>query len=506
MKVLQDPHVTECCGQHFCKACLEKWFERKQQKKVCPHCREAGFAHMMYKPLQRKINELKVHCPNLCGVVLKLQDLHAHLSDSNPSGTRCSRASIQCPNRCGKMVLRDDVKRHTSLECMKREEACSCCSRRMTCDLLANHYEICDKMEVSCPWGCEQQLCRSDLKGHEIDCPCVYVKCPFFDVGCEIEVARGELATHVEKGAAAHLMKFVTGYRDLKADNEQLKADVKSLKADNKSLIAGVKSSVVFKKEFTSFKSQVAFEIARIKDSIEKPNSDVSKSLESIESLLKGYHLDSDVYSIVFSIPPDMKVWKSSPFTVSPGYSMCIRVRLEAMTTVELLLLRSSADDKLKWPMEIKKQISILLYEQNRQREVQSSTVKERVSSVFQGTTQAQVQSIPHIMTVSPDLLTLSCNSITETVVGIQEYRMSKQVAYVRVRLEDTLILYVPLWIHSSAGGNNKHTCHLRHHPSRRGPQSLASLFNRSQYVQAIAIYSTSFLLFMCFPPLSFIT
>ena len=32
-KVLNEPHLTDCCGQHFCQACLKQWF-KKQAKKI----------------------------------------------------------------------------------------------------------------------------------------------------------------------------------------------------------------------------------------------------------------------------------------------------------------------------------------------------------------------------------------------------------------------------------------------------------------------------------------
>ena len=27
VKVLNEPHLTDCCGQHFCQVCLEQWFK-----------------------------------------------------------------------------------------------------------------------------------------------------------------------------------------------------------------------------------------------------------------------------------------------------------------------------------------------------------------------------------------------------------------------------------------------------------------------------------------------
>ena len=64
-----------------------------------------------------------------------------------------------------------------------------------------------------------------------------------------------------------------------------------------------------------------------------------------------------------------MDIWKSHPFTVSPGYLMCVRVKPDAMKiVVDLLLLKGDDDEHLKWPMEIKKEISLVLhYQQSKQ-------------------------------------------------------------------------------------------------------------------------------------------
>lgn len=50
IKVLCDPHLTSCCGQHFCESCLNNWFT-KHRKPSCPYCRAEGsdFNHFLDK-------------------------------------------------------------------------------------------------------------------------------------------------------------------------------------------------------------------------------------------------------------------------------------------------------------------------------------------------------------------------------------------------------------------------------------------------------------------------
>lgn len=346
MKVLQQPHVTECCGQHFCKGCLEKWFKKNRRpKKVCPHCRVVSFVHILYKPLQRKINELEVYCSNHnlgCNVTLKLEELNFHLSITNSSG--CSFVSIPCPSMCGQEVLRTKMDSHMVEECAKREDICSYCAVSMSHDQLGNHYEVCEEMKVSCPRECGKEMRQGDLKKHEEECPDMPVKCPFSNAGCQVELTRKILDEHVERGASVHLMNLMTSYNTL---NARFEASTKDLK---------------------DFKSQVAIAVEVIKDTMEKPDSVICKSLDSIESSLRGYYLNSGGDSISFVIPAKVNTWSSPSFTVPPGYSMCVRVKSRIMVTIlELLLLCGNMDDQLEWPMDIMKEIYVTLYRPNGQ-------------------------------------------------------------------------------------------------------------------------------------------
>ena len=62
-KVLRDPNLAVCCGQHYCESCLIRW-SRSQGGKSCPHCRAKGrvFNHVIHKGLGREINKLKIKC------------------------------------------------------------------------------------------------------------------------------------------------------------------------------------------------------------------------------------------------------------------------------------------------------------------------------------------------------------------------------------------------------------------------------------------------------------
>ena len=129
-KVLKEPHLTDCCGQHFCQACLEQWF-KKQARKICPHCRSETFTHMRDLPLKRKIDILEVYCPNQkegCKEVMKLGALDAHKRV-------CGFAKVTCTQGCGRFLLRKGLAQHCIDECSKRKIWCKYCGK-------LDHYEV----------------------------------------------------------------------------------------------------------------------------------------------------------------------------------------------------------------------------------------------------------------------------------------------------------------------------------------------------------------------------
>ncbi len=112
--VLCQPVLTECCGQHFCRACLDSWFDVGQGE-ICPHCRNKDFKYIKSLPMIRKINELNILCPLQslgCTDVFRLDILNDHLRI-------CDFLLVHCPNMCGEMLFRKDAQEHL-VECSQR--------------------------------------------------------------------------------------------------------------------------------------------------------------------------------------------------------------------------------------------------------------------------------------------------------------------------------------------------------------------------------------------------
>ncbi|KAL0584007.1 hypothetical protein ABG067_006104 [Albugo candida] len=77
-----------CCGQIFCKECIERWVSERGS---CPMCREnIGFSLLSAsRHTQRMANEMKVACP-YCAKVFKKAELTEHVNE-------CEMAPVEPP-------------------------------------------------------------------------------------------------------------------------------------------------------------------------------------------------------------------------------------------------------------------------------------------------------------------------------------------------------------------------------------------------------------------------
>ena len=101
-RVLHDPHLAVCCGQHFCESCLKRWF-KKQAKKSYPHCRTQGstFNYVIHKGVKSELSQLRVKCANHgegCEWSGELGDLESHLKYDYG----CDYIIVPCPIKCKK--------------------------------------------------------------------------------------------------------------------------------------------------------------------------------------------------------------------------------------------------------------------------------------------------------------------------------------------------------------------------------------------------------------------
>ena len=116
--VLRDPNVSDCCGNHFCRSCIE---QIKLSKKPCPLCQEASFNLMLHKGVMREVNALEIKCPNGgagCPWKGELGKVNNHLNGDSSSG--CGFVEVECAFRCGRILQRRLLQEHLNDVCPKR--------------------------------------------------------------------------------------------------------------------------------------------------------------------------------------------------------------------------------------------------------------------------------------------------------------------------------------------------------------------------------------------------
>ena len=138
-------------------------------------CNEPNLTTVPDKFYKRKVNELKVRCPN------------------KESG-------------CGWVGDVGSVDQH-AMSCPRRPWTCRFCAFKCTYEVgTNNHLPICVKYPEPCPNQCEiGNIPRCKVQKHLRKCPLQLVQCEFAKFGCQESVPRQDLAHHMEEGAQRHL-------------------------------------------------------------------------------------------------------------------------------------------------------------------------------------------------------------------------------------------------------------------------------------------------------------
>ena len=284
-KVLIEPHVTDCCGQHFCQSCLDEWF-RKQGGKNCPHCRSERFSHILYLPLKRKIQALKVYCPNQkygCGTTISINDFKGHVE-------KCSFANVACELGCGRSMLKKDSKQHLTNECPKRKVKCQHCLKEDSYDfIIGQHTDSCNEYPIYCPRGCMKIIMRKDLPMHAEVCLLENVQCVFHDVGCKARALRKDLQEHLQQNQQDHLSQLMVEFSKLNSDHKRLSDEHKQVKSDHKKLSDEHKHLKSDHERVTDELKQVQGDHKRLSDGHDQLKSDYKMLLDENKQVKSDY-------------------------------------------------------------------------------------------------------------------------------------------------------------------------------------------------------------------------
>ena len=361
-KVLRDPHLAVCCGQHFCESCLNKWFTR-QGKESCPHCRAEGreFNHVIHKGLRSEVNQLKIRCSNHgegCQWTGELGALKQHLESDNG----CGFMVVECPNKCKgilfvslggleistKSVRRKDLDNHLTQFCYLRPYQCEFCGLKDTYEAITGnnyvvpirfdeddycgHQATCLEVPISCPNKCgSKKIKRKGMESHRSRCPQEPVECPFAEAGCKVEVRRQELEDHMTTSLQQHVMLLMIDRKQLKEELNEVKAKLNRAETECEEI----------KVELHETKDRLAF-----CEAFGNPANKLKDDGDSMKVTMPNFS----------EYRRSGKVWHSPPFYCREGYKMCLAVyangvmgRTNTHISVVILLLRGEYDNQLKW-------------------------------------------------------------------------------------------------------------------------------------------------------------
>ncbi|KAH7320875.1 hypothetical protein B0I35DRAFT_428009 [Stachybotrys elegans] len=190
---LVDP-ITTPCDHTFCYRCIRRSFESSPTATcTCPIDREPLIWPECFSAprlIRTQLNNLVVKCPNHargCTKELKREIMETHAT------SECRYKDYLCPDpNCDKRLRTkpaDDVCRH-------RETACTLCDAKIEEAQQDLHLLSCPKSKARCE-SCWQMICRNQMDAHHgFDCEGVEVGCPYQELGCSVQVLRGQLTAH----------------------------------------------------------------------------------------------------------------------------------------------------------------------------------------------------------------------------------------------------------------------------------------------------------------------
>ena len=347
-KVLRDPHLTECCGQHFCKSCLKHWF-KKESKTTCPHCRHENFIHILNKALKREIDELEIQCTKQgvgCPWVGELSSLQAHLN----SDKGCGYVEVQCSNKCGAKLMRKELETHLEQQCPLRKIHCQYCHYEDTYQTITTqHYNECPRYPLPCPNKCgTTAIRRADMDNHRSKCELEPMECPFHEAGCNVQVVRREFDAHMSGSQQNHLLVLLGTFQETKRELNMSKKELGEcqikLEESQKQLTKCQRELGECRRELGEKlhnTSLIVLEFGTMKN----PPITLKKQGNQVTFCMTNFSLYKQAG----------KVWHSPPFYFNEGYKLCLAVYANGKgagagthVSIELLQIRER-DDKSNW-------------------------------------------------------------------------------------------------------------------------------------------------------------
>ena len=362
-KVLREPHLAVCCGQHFCESCLNEWF-KKQRKESCPHCRAEGeaFNHVIHKGLRSEVNQLEIKCSNHgegCEWRGELGALKPHLE----SDCGCGLVIVECPNKCrvsrfkGVCTMkRKDLDQHLTQSCYLRPYQCEFCGLKDTYEAITgkgatrkkkgytSHQATCPEVPVTCPNSCGSQgVKRKDMDSHREKCPYEPVKCHFAEAGCKENIPRHQLESHMTSNQQQHLLLVMKDLHQVKSKLTETEAKLNGTEAKLSETEANLATAVRLLRQGKEADKEIIDFIMVCSKRLKTDDDTIEITMPKFSE----YHRSG-------------KIWHSPPFYYMEGYKMCLSVYANGVgagagthVSLGLVLLRGELDDQLEWSKKL---------------------------------------------------------------------------------------------------------------------------------------------------------
>ena len=383
LQVLRDPFQVTCCGNSFCQSCLKRV---QANKMSCPICNEANFGAFDDKRLRRLLSGSKVRCTyqkSGCEWTGELGELDRHLNLNPELGKQhrigCKFVAVACTHCC-EYFQRRNVYAHEKESCPQRPFSCGYCEDYSSVyeDVVNSHWPICKCFPVPCPNECGARLERQNVKTHvDAVCPLTVVNCDFHYAGCETQLVRKDIPTHLAESLATHisllviqmetlagrsgldnlfphLSLFVLHNQQLTELTMQLKEKLEESQGKIQKLerekhaqaIANTELQRYFKHEIEVLKR----EMGELK---------YRASLEMLQQHRNVFPIELTLTNFA-EMKRNSKEWYSPSFyTRQRGYKICLNVFVNGWgdgkgthVSVYAYLMRGEFDDRLKWPFQ----------------------------------------------------------------------------------------------------------------------------------------------------------
>ena len=372
--VLREPYLVDCCGNSFCKTCIE---QVKSDKRPCPLCNVQFTTTMPDKRLQRTLNELQVYCCHKeagCEWVGVLGSLPQHLNLQVDPGNRfsgCQLAKLAC-KFCGDDIQRRDLQEHEGDKCMVRPYSCEYCENFETTfhDVTIDHWPVCPSRPVPCPNECGISPKLRSLDRHiDDECPMQVVECAFKYAGCKQTFLRKDMGVHMNQNLAVHMsLQAASHQQELKKLNARIsELEIQLHKAiiENESLVRRVEqecsaqvtavSREIKKAQDQRLKGHLSTLRGEIKKAQSETNDQIMRELAVVRDHVVLVPVSFTMTGFQQKKSSNSSWYSPSFYTHPHGYKICLRVdangygvRKNSHVSVYLYMMRGEYDESLK--------------------------------------------------------------------------------------------------------------------------------------------------------------